>query len=241
MKNSILCLLLLVVASVTQPAAAQLYDVRQSSINHEKRERSALKVQIDGTPEWTRDFWQSWLKDTYNIKVKGNGLLGVGKRDILVAKQVPASSVSGKLIDLYALVTAPSDTVTELAVFAAFDSDTYFDPEKTPSEYAALRNIVTNFASAARLKAYREQIAVAEKELRETEKEKERLEKERVSLSANTQSNLDKIEALKKQNAENKVKSSQDSVQLITNAQLLETRKAKLQRRRDRLSTLDKK
>lgn len=229
-------------ALLAGPAAtAQLYEVRQSTVNHDKRERAALKVQVDGTPEWTRDFWQSWLKDTYNIKVKGNGTFGVGKRDVLVAKQVPASSVSGKLIDLYGQVTAPADTITELAVFAAFNADTYFDPEKTPSEYAALRNIVTNFAAAARLKAYREQIATAEKELRETEKEKERLEKERISLSNNTQNNLDKIEALKKQNIENKLKSSQDSAQLVVNAQQLELRKAKLQRRRDRLSTLDKK
>lgn len=224
-----------------RPAAAQLYEVRSSTINHDKRERPAVKVLIDGTPEWTRDFWQAWLKDTYNIKIKGNGLMGVGKRDLLTAKQVPASSVSGKLIDLYAQVTAPADTLTELAVFGAFDADTYFDPEKTPTEYASLRNMVQSFASAARLKAYREQIAAAEKELKDTEKEKEKLEKERLSLANNTKSNLEKIEALKKQNIENKLKSSQDSVQLITNAQLLEARKAKLQRRRDRLSTLDRK
>ena len=239
MKNSPFFLLLLLLAA--GPASAQLFEVRQSSVNHEKKERSALKVQVEGTPEWTRDFWQAWLKDTYNIRVKGNGLLGVGKRDILSAKQVPASSVSGKLIDLYAIVLVSSDTTTELAVFAAFDANSYFDPDKTPSEYAALRSIVTNFASAARLKAYREQIVAAEKELRETEKEKERLEKERIALSNNTQNNLVKIEALKKQNEENKLKSSQDSVQLITNAQLMEARKVKLQRRRDRLATLDRK
>jgi len=241
MKSPSILLVLLLTLLVNHSATAQLYEVRQSSINHEKKERSALKVQVEATPEWTRDFWQAWLKDTYNIRVKGNGLMGVGKRDILTAKQVPASSVSGKLIDLYAIVMAPSDTITELAVFAAFNSDSYFDANKTPSEYAALRSMATNFASAARLKAYREQIAVAEKELRDTEKEKERLEKERISLNANTQSNLDKIEALKKVNADNKLKSSQDSVQLITNAQLMETRKAKLQRRRDRLATLDRK
>jgi hypothetical protein len=240
MKNSPFFLLLLLLLAAG-PTSAQLFEVRQSSVNHEKKERSALKVQVEGTPEWTRDFWQAWLKDTYNIRVKGNGLLGVGKRDILSAKQVPASSVSGKLIDLYAIVLVSSDTTTELAVFAAFDANSYFDPDKTPSEYAALRSIVTNFASAARLKAYREQIVAAEKELRETEKEKERLEKERIALSNNTQNNLAKIEALKKQNEENKLKSSQDSVQLITNAQLMEARKVKLQRRRDRLATLDRK
>lgn len=238
---SLLLSVFLMVILHSGSATAQLYEVRQSSINYEKQERPAAKVLVDGTPAWTRDFWQTWLKDTYNIKTKGNGTLGVGKRDVLTAKQVPASSVSGKLIDLYAIVTAPSDSVTELAVFGGYDAKTYFSPEGTPTEFAAMRNMAQNFAAAARLKAYREQIEAAEKELRETEKEKDRLEKERASLAKNTESNLEKIESLKKQNIENKLKASQDSAQLIVNGQQLELRKAKLQRRKDRLSTLDRK
>lgn len=242
MKKQLLFLVFLLVSGLLgRPAAAQLYEVRQSSVNYEKQERPAAKVLVDGTPEWTRGFWQTWLKDTYNIKIKGNGVLGVGKRDILAAKQVPASSVSGKLIDLYGMVTAPSDSVTELAVFGGYDAKTYFSPENTPTEFAAMRSMTQNFAVAARLKAYREQVTTAEKELRDTEKEKERLEKERISLAKNTEGNLEKIESLKKQNIDNKLKASQDSAQLIISAQQIELRKAKLQRRKDRLSTLDRK
>lgn len=241
MKTHFLFLLSLLALLAGRSATAQLYEVQQSSVNYEKQERPAAKVLVEGTPEWTRDFWQSWLKDTYNIKTKGNGLLGVGKRDVLAAKQVPASSVSGKLIDLYAMVLAPSDSVTELALFGGYDAKTYFSPEGTPTEFAAMRNMVQNFATAARLKAYREQIEAAEKELRDTEKEKDKLEKERASLLKNTESNLEKIESLKKQNIENKLKASQDSTQLIVTGQQLEARKAKLQRRKDRLSALDRK
>ena len=241
MKFQYSLLLLLALMLLGRPTTAQLYEVRQSTTNYEKQERAATKVLVDGTPEWTRDFWQAWLKDTYNIKLKGNGVLGVGKREVLAAKQVPASSVSGKLIDLYALVTAPSDSVTELAVFGGYDAKTYFSPASTPTEFAALRTMTESFAGAARLKAYQEQVAAAEKELRETEKEKDRLEKERVSLAKNTENNLEKIESLKKQNIENKLKSRQDSAQLIITAQQLELRKAKLQRRKDRLSTLNRK
>lgn len=242
MKTNCLFLFALLAAFLSaRPARAQLYEVRQNSVNYEKQERAAAKVLVDGTPGWTRDFWQTWLKDTYNIKAKGNGTLGVGKRDILISKQVPASSVSGKLIDLYAMVTAPSDSVTELALFGGYDTKTYFSPENTPTEFAALRTMAQNFAVAARLKAYREQIETAEKALRDTEKEKDRLEKDRASLLKNTENNLEKIESLKKQNIENKLKASQDSTQLIGNAQQLEVRKAQLQRRKDRLSTLDRK
>jgi hypothetical protein len=229
---------LLLSASAVQ---AQLYEVRTSSVNYERKERDAVKVQVEGTAQWTRDYWQTWLKDTYNIRLKGSGVLGVGKKDVLVAKQAPMSSVSGKLIDLYSTVTAPSDTVAELSVWAALGPDSFLSSGGTASEFSSLRNITQSFAAAARVKAYREQIAEAEKQFKESEKEKEKLEKERTSLAANTQSNLTKIEQLKQQNADNKLKLAEDSVKLIDNARLLELRKAQVERRRARLTNLDRK
>jgi hypothetical protein len=225
----------------TSAVQAQLYEVRTSSVNYERKERDAVKVQVEGTAQWTRDYWQAWLKDTYNIRLKGSGVLGVGKKDVLVAKQAPMSSVSGKLIDLYSTVTAPSDTVAELSVWAALGPDSFLSSGGTPSEFSSLRNITQSFAAAARVKAYREQIAEAEKQFKESEKEKEKLEKERTSLAGNTQSNLTKIEQLKQQNADNKLKLAEDSVKLIDNARLLELRKAQVERRRARLTNLDRK
>ncbi|GGG30385.1 hypothetical protein [Hymenobacter glacieicola] len=234
------CFLLAVLLA---PAAthAQLYDARTSSVNYDKRERDAVKVQVEGTAQWTRDYWQAWLKDTYNIKLKGSGVFGVGKKDVLEAKQVPMSSVTGKLLDLYSTVTSPSDTVSELSVWAAMGPDSFLSASGTPSEFSSLRTITQSFAAAARTKAYREQIAEAEKQLTAAEKEKEKLEKERTSLANNTKSNLEKIEQLKKQNADNKLKSAEDSVKLLDNARLTELRKAQLERRRARLTNLDRK
>jgi len=222
-------------------AQAQLYDVRTTSVNFERKERDAVKVQVEGTAAWTRDFWQAWLKDTYNIRLKGGGVLGLGKSDMLVAKQTPASSVSGKLIDLYSTVTAPSDTTSELSVWAAFGPDSFLTPDKNTTEFAALRNITQSFAAAARLKIYREQIVEAEKQLKDAEKEKEKLDKEVVSLQANTTSNLARIEALKQQNVSNTLKAREDSVKLVTNAQQMDLRKLRLQRKRDRMTALDRK
>ncbi|MFD2787838.1 hypothetical protein [Hymenobacter rubripertinctus] len=237
----ILPLLLLLLFLLPLASRAQLYEARTSSVNFEKREREALKVQVEASADWTRDFWQSWLKDTYNIKLKGDGLFGVGKKDNLTAKQVPMSSVTGKLLDLYSTVTAPSDSVAELSVWAAMGPDSFFSAAGTPNEFSSLRGIVQSFAAAARLKAYREQIAEAEKQLSTTEKEKDKLEKERTSLAGNTKSNLEKIEQLYKQNADNKLKSAEDSVKLLDNARLLEMRKAQLERRRARFTNLDRK
>lgn len=230
-----------ILGMICQPAKAQLYDVRAGNVSFERKEREALKVQVDGTAQWTRDYWQAWLKDTYNIRLKGDGTFGVGKKDLLVAKQAQVSSVSGNLIDLYSSVVAPADTVAELAVWATLGGNSFLSADQTPSEYAALRTMVQSFASAARIKAYKDQITEAEKQVKDAEKEREKLQKDILNLQANTTSNLARIEALQKQNVENALKARQDSVKLVANAQQLELRKLRLERRRDRLSTLERK
>lgn len=223
------------------PASAQLYDVRPGDVSYNKSPRTALKVQVDGKASDVRDFFQSWMKSSYNVKFKNGGVLGLGKSDVLTARQTPASTISGKLVDLYATVIAPSDSVAEVAVFGGFDDNTFFDPDKTATEYSALRAMVQNFASAIRLKTYRDMIAEAEKKLKTVEKEKERLEKEQVSLKNNTTANLARIEELKKKNIENLLQSRTDSTSQLKNAEMLGQSRLRLQRRRDRFSALDRK
>ena len=223
------------------PAVAQLYDVRPGELNYNKKPRPALKVQVDGRASDVRDYFQDWMKSSYNVKFKTGGVFGFGKNDVLMARQTPASAISGKLVDLYASIIAPSDSTAEVAVFGGFDDNTFFDPISTKTEYEALRTMAQNFAGAARLKAYRDLIAEAEKKLKATEKEKDRLAKEQTSLRTNTESNLVRIEELKKKNIENRLQARTDSVAQIKNNQLLDESRLRLQRRRDRLSALDRK
>jgi hypothetical protein len=234
-------LLALAVLLTAAPASAQLYDVRPGEVNYNKKPRAALKVQLDGKATDVREYFQEWMKSSYNVKFKTGGMLGLGKSDVLVARQTPASTISGKLVDLYATIIAPSDSVAELSVFGGFDDNTFFDPSTTKAEYDAVRAMTQNFAGAARLKAYRDMIAEAEKKLKATEKEKERLEKEQASLKSNTESNLARIEELKKKNAENLVQSRADSASQLRNTKLLDESRLRLQHRRDRLSALDRK
>ncbi|GAA4348851.1 hypothetical protein GCM10023185_05140 [Hymenobacter saemangeumensis] len=239
--NKVILLLMALGLLTSHAASAQLYDVRTGETSYNKGARATLNVQVDGSASNVRDYLQKWMKDSYNVKFKSGGVMGMGKNAVLEAKGVQASTVSGKLVNLYATIIAPSDTVSEVGLFGGFDDNTFFDAEKTPSEHAALRSMLQNFASAARTKAYRDMIEEAEKKLKETEKEKNRLEKERLSLAANTAANLLKIEELKRQNEQNTLLSRADSTQLIRNGQQRELERARLQRRRDRLSALDRK
>lgn len=227
----------------TLSATAQVYDVRTSTVNVDKRERPALKVQVEGSAKEAREFWQEFLKDSYNIKLRTGGVLGIGgNKDVLMAKQTPVSSVSGKLLDLYTNVVAPTDSTAELQVFAAFDNGTtWLDPDKTSSEFAALRTMVQNFAKEYRPYHYKREVEAAEKQVADAEKERVRLDKEIKTLAADTVSNLAKMQQLREQNVQHAAKIKEDQQKLTQNATETERRKILVQRRRDRLSALDRK
>ena len=106
---------------------------------------------------------------------------------------------------------------------------------------AALRSLTQNFASAARLKAYRDLIAEAEKKLKEAEKEKEKLEKSTAEARRSTTNNLTRMEEMRKQNLSNRQQITSDSVALGKNIVVRQAAQLRLQRRRDRLTALDRK
>ncbi|NVO83380.1 hypothetical protein [Hymenobacter terrestris] len=234
--KALLPFLVLLLAAAT--AQGQLYEARAGSVSFEKRSRDAVQVQVEATADWTRDYWQRWLKDNYKIKLKGNGVLKVGKSDYLTASQVLISSTTNQFVDLYSTITAPSDTVAELSVWAATGPDTFL--AASGREFGPMRDIVQRFATAARLQAIRDGVNEAEKALAAATKDKEKLERSRANLAGNTKSNLARIEQLHQQNAENKVKSAEDSVKLLDNARLLELRQSQLERNRTRLLNLDR-
>jgi len=131
--------------------------------------------------------------------------------------------------------------VTEVAFFGGFDDNTFFSPEATPNEFGSLRSIAQNFAGAARLKAYRDLIAEAEKKLKEAEKEKEKLEKSTAEARRSTTNNLTRMEEMRKQNLTNRQQITSDSVALGKNIVVRKAAQLRLQRRRDRLTALDRK
>lgn len=229
---------LLLNALLPHRAAAQLYDVRPGTTNYERRERPALKVQVDGAATDTRGYFQDWMKDSYGVRFKGGGIAGLGKSTTLTAKQASVSTLSGKLVNLYVTVIAPTDSTAEVALFGGPDDTTFFDETRNPTEFGALRSLLQNFASAARQRAYRAAIDDAEKKLRDAERDKDKLERNVQQRKASTVSNLKRIEDLKKENLDNIQRVRQDSVQLIQNADLRKAADLRLQQRRARLSAL---
>ncbi|TVT41727.1 hypothetical protein FNT36_09890 [Hymenobacter setariae] len=229
---------------LSAPVRAQLYQVSSGVTTHDKRDRDALLLQVDGSVETTREFWQDYMKDTYGIRFKSGALatLGIkGKKDELAAQEVSNVGISSRPITLYVNLSAVNDSTTEIAFFGGFGDKTYFEPTRTVSEFKGLRKIIDRFAVAARANAYQVQVKEAERDVTAADKEQDKLNRSIQAAQSNTAANLKRIDELTNKNRSNALQMHQDSLQLTTNAQLRETTRARLQRRRERLATVDKK
>jgi hypothetical protein len=225
-------------------AQAQLYQVSSGVTTHDKRDRDALLLQVDGSVETTREFWQDYMKDTYGIRFKSGALatLGIkGKKDELAAQEVSNAGVSSRPVTLYANLSAINDSTTEIAFFGGFGDKTYFEPTRTASEFRGLRKIMDKFVTAARVNAYQVQVKEAERDVTSADKEQDKLTRSIQAAQSNTAANLKRIDELTNKNRSNALQMHQDSLQLVNNAQLRELTRARLQRRRERLATIDKK
>jgi hypothetical protein len=215
----------------------QNYVVRQGQLPYAGRTQYSVNVVVDGPEDQTRDFLQSFMKETYRVQLK-SGLVSMitKKNSVLTAKQVPGTAISSRAVDLYAATTALTDSTTEVAMFGGFGEKTFFSPDLTSIEFKRLQAMMEKYAPAARTNAFRQQVAAAEANIAAIDKEKDKLNRAMDNTRANTASNLKRIEELLRQNKANAQTISQDSIQLIGNAQLREAGNQVLQRRRERLA-----
>ena len=241
MSKICLAFLLIPFLLLVQPVRAQLYQVTSGVATHDRRDRDALLVQVDGSVETTRDFWQDYMKDTYGARFKSGALatLGIkGKKDELAAQQATGLGVSSRPVDLYVNLNAINDSTTEVAFFGGFGDKTYFEPTRTAPEFKALQKILDKFATAARVNAYQVQVKEAERDATAAEKEQDKLNRSIQSAQSNTAANLKRIDELTAKNRSNALQMHQDSTQLTSNAQLRELTRGRLLRRRTRLASI---
>nr|GFC25590.1 hypothetical protein [Tanacetum cinerariifolium] len=83
-----------------------------------------------------------------------------------------------------------------------------------------MHKIMDKFAIAARANAYQVQVKEAERDVSAAEKEQDKLNRSIQSAQSNTAANLKRIDELTNKNRSNALQMHQDSLQLVTNAQL---------------------
>lgn len=223
MKRLFLNLLLILL--LPSFSGAQLIDITDSTIKHDKAERPCITVALEAGPKALKGAWQDFIKDEYGVKLRGFGFLA--NRDLLEAEKVLIEPISDKEMNFYAHFDEQKDK-TRMSVFASLGYDIYLNPGDYPREYRAMRGIVDKFAGEYVPRYYQQQVEESEELVSSLEKEIKNLENDISSNEKEIEKNLKEIDKLKKENIDLSSSLSEKEKRLREVQNLLKEKQKKL-------------
>lgn len=191
-KKLLLPLLILLTAFIGLDG--QTVSVENSTVIYEKQTIPAVKVTMDPTPDKVKEEFRDYIKDRYDVKMKGIGFLS--NKETMSAEQVTVTSVSPNTMDFYTKVVDNGQR-TEMYVFGKFGYDMYISRDKYPSEYNNLKEIAVAFAKDFLPDYYQNRVDEAEEMLTD-------LRKDRNKLTDDIADNEKKIKELQKETEDKK-------------------------------------
>ncbi len=176
---------------------AQIVEITNSSIKHEKAERPCILVELEAGPKTVKGAWKDYLQDKHDVRLKGFGFLA--NKDLLDAEEVQFEAITGKAMNFYTHFDEKKDK-TRMCVFASLGYDIYLNPGEYPKEYRAMRKIVDNFISDFVPRYYEQQVEESEEQVSDLEAEIKNLKNDISDNEKEIDDNLKEVEKLKKEN-----------------------------------------
>lgn len=186
---------------------SQTVDLSSTSIQHNDKQRDAILAEIEPTKKTVKNAWKNYLKDNYDIKLKGFGLFS--NKDVLYAEDIKLNMLSDKRINLYTKFEETENS-TKMIVFASFGYDIYFSSIGYSSEFSKMRKLTSNFLKNYLPKYYQneinntkevkeeleEKIAENKEDISDREEEINKLKEEILSLENELKENSKKAEEI---------------------------------------------
>lgn len=203
---------------------AQEVDPRIGTVKHKGSERPCLVINLDPEPKPLKKAWESYLKDNYDLKIKGIGFLT--NKDLLYKEDVIVEEISLKRMDFYTKIVE-DEVGSEMKVFASFGYDIYVDQNETPKEFRAMRKMLKDFLKEYLPEYYHSEVSATKKKVKD-------LTKNVSSLKKDISKNKSEIEDLKEEIEEL-------TEEVDEKESLLETANVKLKERREKLLRINEK
>lgn len=211
--------LFLVFCTLFTTVQAQNLSIEYQQVSYEDTDFPAVHVVLHPSPNKVKQAFKDFMKDKYDVKMKGIGFLS--NKDVLSAEQVNISAITDKTIDFRAKIVEDNDQ-THLDIFGSFGYDLSISKEDYPTAYRNMRNIVLEFINEFLPNYYQERIDQTQEQISDLNKDIEGYEQD-------YQNNLDKITKLKKDNEDLKKELEMANSALENAKKTLENRRNKLQ------------
>lgn len=204
---------------------AQQLEITNDQVTYKKEDRASVRVLLDPEPKTVKKAFEDWLKDHYDVNLKGIGFLA--NKDVLKAEEVEFPEISENELDFFAKVVREKD-VTTMHVFASLGYEIHISPEKYPTEYASMKSIVQSFLNDWLPVYYKDRVSYTSERL-------EALRVDREDLQETIAGNEKKMEDLKKENEKLRKKLSNGEDELNGLTQSLQNREKELKTINDKL------
>lgn len=225
MKKSILFLALTFISLTTFSQGIVPQDAK---VIHDKISKPCLTAVVDPSTDELKDAWVEYLSKNHEVKLKGSGFMT--NKDVLTAEKIVITAVSPKAMDLYTEIIEVEGR-TSMKVFAAFGYDIYVNSTDFPTEYAAMKKIMSDFLSTYITNFHSEKVVFHQKEVNGFTKDKSKLDKSIAKDAKNIEKMTSKIEKMNESIEKNKVKLEETET-------LLKVQKEKLQFHTEKLNAL---
>lgn len=204
----------LFVMILVMPGYAQDYSMNRGQFVHDEKERPTLQVRLDPKPDPVKEAWKDFIKDEFNVKLKGIGFLS--NKDLMSAEKVQMKALSDKELNFYTHVVE-NDGRTEMNVFVSLGYDIYVEPKEYPDMYGTMETITRRFLSQFLPQYY-------QKQLSETKDRLSDLRDERSDLKDNIEDNKKDIEDLREDNEDLRAKLSEKEQAIAKAEQMVNQR-----------------
>lgn len=203
---------------MTLGLSAQRLVIDQGTIVHNKDTRECVLVQLEPEPKEVKEAWRDYVKDRYDVKLKGIGFLS--NKDVLSAEEVSIPEITDRKFHLYTEVVSRQQG-SQMCVFAAFGPDMYINSEQYNMEFRRLENMVESFLGIYLPDHYLELV-------NESQEAVDDLIDEQRDLEDDIKDNKEKIAKLTKENEEKARRIEEIQTELRDTRAILEARREKL-------------
>ena len=207
---------------------AQTIKPQDGTIMFNHNLRSCLVVNLDPEAKTLKLAWKDYLKDNYDLKLKGIGWFQ--NKDILYAENIKIDKISAYSMNFYTQIIE-NENGSEMKLFASFGYDVFIDKENKPTEYNLLNEILENFLKVYLPKYYTQEVNDIKKRVTD-------LTLEINKLNDDIKSDNGKMEDLKREIEELTKKTETNKTTLEINKKKLIAREEKLTRIKNQLDNL---
>lgn len=220
--KSIVVIVTLLISSIT---ISQTISPVDGSIEHEKKSRPCLVVNVDPEAKTLKKAWSDYLKKNHAVKLKGIGFLT--NKDLLKAEQIIIPVISPNAMDFYTEIIE-NENGSQMKVFASFGYDIYVNAADMSKEYIQLRKIMDDFLQSYIPNYYQELIQDKEKVVSALSKDQAKLKKSIKKDSKSVDKMTRQLESLQKDISNNKKELEETETKLKNRTQQLKELKTKL-------------